>query len=146
MARIYANISAQQERFLLVLMASATIAEASRVARVPDSTCRRWLREPAVRAAWLEMRRQAVDMALTAVQGVTQAAVSTLVDCLQKKYPASVRVRAAVALLDTAMRAVELGELAQRVEALEEALGNAQETTATAAAGGLADLRARRYA
>ena len=53
----------------------------------------------------------------------------------RSKHPASVRVRAAVALLDTAMRAVEMGELAQRIQVLEEALEDAKQDTARTQGG-----------
>ena len=115
------NLTAKQERFLAALLVSPTVADAAKAANVADSTARRWLAQPDIHRAWLDRRREVVDQAMTGVQLATRAAVATLLDCLKEKYPAGVRVRAATALLDTAIRAVEIGDLAARIEELEQA-------------------------
>ncbi len=113
------NLTTKQETFLTALLTAPTVAEAARIAKVNDTTARRWLSQPHIRAAWLDMRRQVVDQALMSVQSATRAAVATLLDCLKPKYPAGVRVRAATAILETAIRTVEIGDLAARIEELE---------------------------
>lgn len=122
MTRIYENLSAPQERFLQALLAADTVAEAARLANVGDSTARRWLRDPQVRAAWLDMRRLALDLALTGIQAATRQAVETLKDCLGKKMPPSVRVSAARAILDLNAASIERDSLEARVAELETAL------------------------
>ncbi len=113
------NLTAKQERFLAALLVAPTVAEAAKVAGVADSTARHWLTQPHIRRAWLDRRREVVDQAMTGIQLATRAALATLLDCLKPKYPAGVRVRAATAILETAIRTVEIGDLAARIEELE---------------------------
>ena len=145
MNRIYENLSAPQERFLQALMASETVADAARLAKVPDSTARRWLRDPQVRAAWLDLRRQAFDLALTGIQAATRQAVQTLRDCLQPKMPPGVRVRAAQALIDLNAQSIERDSLEARVAELEAALATYQDHQDRAPLTAL-EVQARRYA
>lgn len=121
------NLTAKQEAFLAALLVAPTVTEAARVANVAESTARRWLAQPLIHRAWLDRRREVVDQAMTGVQLATRAAVATLLDCLKPKYPAAVRVRAATSLLDTALRSVEIGDLAARIEELEAALETYQQ-------------------
>ena len=122
MSRNDETLTAKQEAFLSALLVAPTVTEAARVANVAETTARRWLGQPHIHRAWLDRRREVVDQAMTGVQLATRAAVATLLECLKSKYPAGVRVRAATALLDTALRSVEIGDLAARIEELEAAL------------------------
>lgn len=122
------KLTAKQEAFLATLLTVPTLAQAARRAKISEPTARRWLAQPAVRAAWLDMRRQVIDQAMTIAQIATRAAVTTLLDCLKPTYAAGVRVRAATTILDTAMRAVEIDDLAARIEQLEKALEEQRET------------------
>ena len=134
------KLTAKQEAFLAALLTAPTIGEAARAAKIADATARRWLAQPTVRAAWLEMRRQVVDQALMGVQAATAEAVATLRACLADDMPPSVRVRAATAILDTAVRAVEINDLAERIEQLEQALAEQSEQASQPGKG------VRRYA
>ena len=116
------KLTAKQEAFLATLLTMPTLTEAARAVRISDATARRWLTLPSVQAAWLDMRRQVVDQALLTVQTATMEAVATLRDCLADKMPPGVRIRAATAILDTAIRAIEINELAVRIKQLEQAL------------------------
>ena len=97
-----------------------------RVAGVPHRTAKRWLALPHVHRAWLDARRQVVDAAMLTVQTSARVAVATLLDCLKPHHPPAVRVRAAATLLETAIRAVEVSDLAARIDELELALAEAQ--------------------
>lgn len=126
MSGIDENLTSKQEAFLAALLSAPTHAEAAKVARVSEATARRWLTLPHVRAAWLDMRRQVVDQALLTVQTATTEAVATLRACLAPDMPPGVRVRAATAILETAVRAIELNDLDARIEQLEQALEEQQ--------------------
>lgn len=121
MARIYDGVSAAQEAFLLALLGADSVAEAARQTKTSETTARRWMRRPEVQAAWLDMRRVMTEAAMMAVQRATALASSTLVACMGPKAPWAVRLNAAKAVLEFSQHMIELGELAQRVEALEEA-------------------------
>lgn len=122
------ELTANQERFLVDLLTAPTIAEAAKETGINESTARRWLSQRPVQRAWRELRRQVVEQALTGVQSATVEAVATLRACLAEDMPPAVRVRAALALLDLAARTVEIGDLAARIEQLEEAIEqNSQE-------------------
>lgn len=122
------NLTRKQEALLTALLTSATLAAAARTASVSEATARRWLALPTVRRAWLDMRRQTVDQALTTVQRATDTAVATLIACMAADMPPGVRVRAATAILETAVRAVEVSDMAARVEEMEAALAEYQDS------------------
>jgi hypothetical protein len=75
-------------------------------------------------------RRRIVDGAITALQRCSNAAVLALYRNLTCQVPAA-EINAARAILDFALRAVELQDLAQRIEELEQA--EAQRTKGRAA-------------
>ena len=114
------NLTRPQERLIAALLTARTIGDAARAAKTSEPTARRWLALPHVRRAYMDARRQVVQQALATAQAATRAAVATLLDCMQAKHPASVRVRAATAVLELAVRAVEVDDLAARVEQLEQ--------------------------
>lgn len=120
--------TSKQEAFLAALLTAPTLAEAAKAAKIGESTARRWLTLPTVQSAWLDMRRQVVDQALLTVQNATAEAVATLRGCLADDMPPGVRVRAATAILDTAIRTVEISDLAARIEQIEQALEEQRET------------------
>lgn len=126
MARIYADITPQQEAFLLTLLLSDSVADAARTTQTAETTARRWMRRPEVRAAWLDMRRLQTESAMMMVQRATALASHTLVACMGVKMPPAVRLNAAKSVLEFSQHMIEIGELAARVEALEEALADSQ--------------------
>lgn len=121
------NLTRKQETLLSALLSAPTLAAAARTANTSEATARRWLALPIVRRAWLDLRRQTVDAALTTIQTATGDAVETLRACMAVDMPPGVRVRAATAILDTAVRAVELSDLATRLDELEAALAAQQQ-------------------
>lgn len=139
MARIYDGVSPAQEAFLLALLGADSLAEAARQTKTPETTARRWMRRPEVRAAWLDMRRMMTEAAMMAVQRACALASSTLVRCMDPKMPPAVQLQASKSVLEFSQRMIEIGELAQRVEALEEALADSQDTARTH--GGHAPVR-----
>ena len=81
----------------------------------------RWLAEPSFKARYRDARRQVVELAVTGLQQATSEAVETLEDQPQHRGAAAARIAAAKAILDFAVKGVELVDLAERVEALEQA-------------------------
>lgn len=116
------KLTAKQEALLAALLTARTLGEAAQAAHISEATARRWLALPHVQRAHLDARRQVVDHALATVQRATQAAVSTLLQCMKDDMPPSVRLGAARVVLETAVKAVEVSDLAARLDALEQAL------------------------
>jgi hypothetical protein len=72
----------------------------------------------AVANAYRDARRQMVEQALVVLQRATNGAVLTLLRNLSATTPEAVQVRAAGMILDYAVRAVEISDLAARVDQL----------------------------
>ena len=109
-----------EDRALAALLSEPTIAQAAAKASVSESTLLRWLAEPSFKSRYRDARRQIVEVAVAGLQQATSEAVATLSRNLQCGVPAS-EIAAAKAVLDFAVKGVELVDLAERVEALEQA-------------------------
>src|SRR5262249_2632969 len=98
-----------------------TIAEAAHQVGIGERTLLRWLQEDsAFQAAYRTARRHVVQHAVAQVQQATSMAVATLEAIMQDStVSASARVSAAKAVLETAIKGVELEDLAARIAALE---------------------------
>jgi len=103
------------------LLTNPTHEAAAKAAGVSESTLARWMRDPTFAAAVREARRRALEQALGALSAATAEAVETLRVLLGAEGEA-VRVRAAVAILDHALRGAETQDLEERIAALEAAL------------------------
>jgi hypothetical protein len=115
------RLTPKQERALASLIACPTIRAAAEDAGVNEGTLYGWLKDPRFKNRYDDLRRQAVDSALTALQHACSAAVQALRDNLHCDTPA-VRNRAAEIILSHTIKARELEELEQRIAALEAAL------------------------
>ena len=89
-------------------------------AGIGESTLLRWLQAPEFKARYRDARRQVVEHAVCALQRATSTAVATLERNLTCGVPAA-EISAAKAVLDFAVKGVELVDLAERVEQLEQA-------------------------
>ena len=103
--------------------AAASVSRHTRKARARASA-RRHLDDAAVQQQVRDARAALFEQALGALAGGLTDAVATLVRNLDAEQ-SGVQVRAAVALLDQAIKARESEELAQRVADLEAALKDA---------------------
>jgi hypothetical protein len=93
-------------------------AEAAGVSRV---ALHRWQHDPDFMAAYQDAIRRVFGDGLDRLQAVVRKAVRTLHECLGAAK-ASDRIKAADRLLAHGLRAAELKDLAERVEALEQLL------------------------
>jgi hypothetical protein len=118
------KISRKQDHAIAHLLTAPTIAEAARQAGLGEQTVRRWLKDTHFQAAYREARHHAVAQAIAQVQRVASTAVETLQQVMiEPAALASARVSAAKTVLDMAIKAVELEDLARRIAALEQRLG-----------------------
>jgi hypothetical protein len=113
--------AAVRDRAVACLLASRTVAEAARRARVPYPTLRRWIKDDArFKAAYAAARREFLEHALGRLQAITVAAVTRLRRLLDSRNK-SVALRAAQTILSNALGATQQLDLLARVEALERA-------------------------
>jgi hypothetical protein len=115
----------KQDKAILVLLTEPTVEAAAKTADVSDVTIWRWMKQPDFRAELRDARRAVVEGAIGRLQQAATEAVDTLRKNLSCGTP-SVEVRAATAILDQAVKAVELFDLAERIEHFEARLTEVQ--------------------
>jgi DNA-binding MurR/RpiR family transcriptional regulator len=118
------KLTPKQETAIAHLLSERTIAAAATASDISEATLLRWLKKPEFATAYRDARREVVTHAITGLQRSCSEAVATLLAiATNPEAPAAARVTAARTILDTSIRAVELEDLAARVEALEFAMG-----------------------
>jgi hypothetical protein len=117
-------LTPRQEQSITALLVQGSLQAAAEASGINEKTLRRWLREDAAfQTAYRDARRAVVQHAITQVQQATGEAVETLRSVMQDaEAPASARVSAAKAILETALKGIEIDDLEVRIAALE-ALG-----------------------
>jgi hypothetical protein len=113
--------SLQEDAAITALLSEPTIAEVAAKTGIGERTLLRWLAEPEFKARYRAARRSVVETAISRLQQAATEAVDALTRNLACGVPA-VEVGAAKAVLDQAIKAVELIDLAERVERLEAQL------------------------
>jgi len=108
------NLTPKQNTLILALLSLPTIAEAAKVANVPDSTARRWLRLPHVQEAYRAAQQEVFDAAMSQLKIGTIDAVKQLhKDMLSQENDASVRVRAALGWISKGIEQHQADQLRQ---------------------------------
>jgi transposase len=87
---------------------------------ISEVTAQRRLRDPRFRERVQEIRRRAVDDAIGQMVSAMTLAVSKLRHLVESGEKESIQLRAAMGLLDLALRAAALADLQERVEQLEQ--------------------------
>ena len=105
-------LSARQRAAIAAIVECPTLAEASRRCKVAERTLARWLGEPGFMAAYRRAAFARCGEAVAALQAASADAVRVLRQELSSASPA-VRVRAAISILDLAIRS-EIGQPAAR--------------------------------
>jgi transposase-like protein len=121
------QLTFNQQRAVAALIENPTIAAAARQTGVNERTIRRWLNEnPDFRDELREMRQQYLVHAATRLQSTASRAVQTLLDLLASKdHIEPGRATLVRAALDFAFRSGAYTDLADRLDALEEAAKDA---------------------
>ncbi len=121
-------LNPQHEKAIAALLHERTIEAAAARAGIGERTLIRWLKAPEFAGAYRAARREVVTLAIVQLQTAAGEAVEVLrTVATDITAPASSRVSAARAILDTSLRAVETEDLAARLDALEVLL-KAQES------------------
>ena len=118
--------SRQEDAALSALLSSPTIEAAAEQTGVSTATLRRWLADPDFQRRYRDARRQVVEHAVSGLQQATGEAVAALRRNLTCGVPAA-EISAAKSIMDFSLKAVELVDLAERVERLEVQLGEGRQ-------------------
>lgn len=115
------KLTPAQHRAVLALLNEPTVRKAAEVAEVKERTLFHWLRtSPMFIDEYRSARREATRQAIGRLQQYSGAAAGTLVQLMAAGNPAVVRLGAARAVLEFAIKAVELEDLEARLKQLEE--------------------------
>ena len=104
------KLSRKREQAVVALLEQPTFEQAAAVVGVNEKTLRSWLKLPQFQAEYRAARRQIVDGAILRLQQLATGAVLALSRNLTCGTP-SVEVRAAQAILQHSIRAIEFGEI-----------------------------------
>jgi hypothetical protein len=112
-----------QERAIVALLSHANTRTAAKAVGVDEATLWRWLQDKDFHAAYMTARRETVQHALARLQQVSTEAVNTLREVMRDKTAkGSERVTAAKAIIEYSIKAVEIEDLAHRVDELESVM------------------------
>jgi hypothetical protein len=122
-----ALISGKQQRAILALLSTNTVAEAAARAKVGERTLWRWLGDPMFRVQLAGAEADMLDAATRRLLQLQGSAIETVQAIMQDgEESASVRLRAAQAVLDYLLKLRELRNVEQRLTALEMAYAREQ--------------------
>ncbi len=111
----------KQEAALLSLLSHKTLKESALAAGVSMPTLWRYLRDPVFSLRYREARRELVECAMVRLQNDAEHAACVLRDVAdQRDAPAGARVTAARTIIELSVKSVELGDMQQRLTALED--------------------------
>jgi hypothetical protein len=116
------KLDEKHELAISALLAERTHVLAAAKAGVSPATLTRWLAQPGFRLAYRRARRAVVEGTIASLQRAGTEAAETLQASLSCADPA-IRVRAAALILEHDFRGPEVLDLSERVEELEQLLG-----------------------
>ena len=120
------KLARKHDQAIVALLTCPTVPEAARAAGVSEATLFRWLQQPDFQGHYRAARQRVVEGAIASLQQAAGEAVQTLRRNLACGAP-SVEVRAALGILDQAIKATELIDLEERIQTLEAQLESRQE-------------------
>ena len=113
------ELTPRQTRAVLALLAEPSLEAAAKSARISERTLRRWRGEREFSRALREAQAQVVHRAVGRLRALTDEAVETLRQLTVDANSEAVRLGASRVIIDAALRAGLLEDLAARVEVLE---------------------------
>jgi hypothetical protein len=119
------KLKRKRDALIAALLTESTHAAAATKAGVSEATLHRWLRLPVFQTAYRQARRGIVEAAIGRLQQTAGKAVDTLDRNLACGQPGN-EIRAALGILDHAVKAVELLDVVERVEELERLIKEGQ--------------------
>ena len=117
------ELTPAQIKAVHAIVAARDVRAAAAACGTPERTLHRWLQVEAFKLAIAEQESFIVDYAMRRLLLLQDKAIDTIEGVLDSaEVPASVRLRAALGMLDTAIKLRELRDLEIRLVALEAAL------------------------
>ena len=113
----------RDDLLIAALSTGATQEAAAAAAQVSRSTLNRRLSDPEFRSRLESARREIFERAADRAAGITATALDTLAALLGEEEPPAVRLGAARAVLENALRLREVATLGERVAAIEKTVG-----------------------
>jgi hypothetical protein len=107
------------DQFITAMLAHETVEAAAEAAGISPATAYRWLQDSDVIRRLAEARRHGMQRAMARIQEAATQAVDTLCEVQSKDHSESARAMAARVILEMALHTVELGNIQQRLDALE---------------------------
>jgi hypothetical protein len=140
--RVGVKFTRKMELAVAALLEQPTYKAAAEVVGVNEATLRQWMKAPEFRDRYRQAREVVLERVVARLLGLCETAAATLERNLGADKPA-VQVRAALGILDRALRGVdtldlteELRQVKTQLEALKNAHGNpapgSQQTTGSA--------------
>ncbi len=114
-----AELTSRQQLAITEILASRSLEEARRRIRASKGTLYGWLKDPVFQAELTRQRQAVVEQAFERLKAGLTHAVDKLLALLQAEGQPSLQLRAAQTILEHGIKALELRELEQRLEALE---------------------------
>ena len=113
------KLTRKQEEAIAALLLHPTLATAAKAAGIGQKTLWRWLRLEGFQMAYHQARREAISRAVGRLQYASTQAVKTLEGVMRQSDSPAAQVTAARTVLEMAVKATEVEDLAVRVEVLE---------------------------
>lgn len=114
------ELTTQQQRAIAALLSTKSVAEAAQQIKVTERTLFRWLTEPEFKRQLALAERELVSTATRRLLQYSDAAISVIVSIMaDEAKPASVRLRAAMAVMDYSLKLREILDLEERIAELE---------------------------
>jgi hypothetical protein len=114
------ELTPKQEKAIVFMLSEALLETAAMKAGVSERTLRSWRKLPHFKAAYTEARRALMEHAVGRLQWGCQLATHVLLQGLTDDKPA-VKMRAACAIIDRALRGAELLDILPHFDELDEA-------------------------
>ena len=115
------SLSRKQLSALPHIATSASISEGARRADISRSAIYKWLDDPNFRQALDNLREEIAEIAKAKIQDMMITALQVIEDSLHDESE-RVRLRAAVATLDIAQKAITNQDLTRRMDYVEDAM------------------------
>ena len=117
------NLSPKQEKALASLLALGEVKAAAKDAKCGETTLWRWLKDETFAQAYRDGRRKVLEASASRLTADSAAASKVLLQIAEdEKAPASARVAAARAIIESAVKTVETLDLEPRLKEIERAL------------------------
>jgi len=117
------QISTKMRRAIPTILAEKNISNGCKKAGIDRATFYKWMSIPVFKADFYNHSKQIFELSMYDLKSSTLEAVNTILKLLNAKNE-SVRLRAAVSILEYLSKFIELEEITNRVDRIERLLEN----------------------